>query len=73
MTNASVITCGRRRMSTRPNAVPFHSVGTRQEAEDLIVLNCAMDRVNQFYKIRADWGQNDVMGAVQSAIRQFRL
>jgi hypothetical protein len=51
--------------------MPFHSVKTEAEAENLVVMYCTLRRGS--YRIRVDWRDQDIMSAVQSAIYQFQL
>jgi hypothetical protein len=65
------VTYGRRRHPKKPHAVPFYSVKTEAEAENLVVMYCPLKR--GYYRICVDWRDQDIVSAIQSAISQFRL
>lgn len=58
-----------------PNAMPFHSTETVEEAEGLIVTYCRLGLVGgrRRYVVRVDWPEDDILGAMASAARQFGL
>ena len=52
--------------------MPFYSVDTEEQAEDLIVLYCPLG-YDKNYRIRVDWKEGDILAAMESAKRQFNL
>jgi hypothetical protein len=48
-------------------------VDTEEEAEALVLLHCALDHSNRWFRIRPTWSAQDVTAAIAAARRQFRL
>jgi predicted alpha/beta hydrolase len=60
--------------------MPFHSVGTEQEALDVIVLHCHLGHFAYLkgvrrmeYRVTKDWADDDLPAALASARRQCGL
>lgn len=53
-------------------AMPFHSVETEEEADELVTLYCRQSYAGESV-VTADWSSGDILAAMKSATSQFGL